>query len=68
VLVREITGYNRNRQIKKAIFEAYKHSPHLVLKATITVCTTQKSQCATSVKFIIPKTEHLKAYVKIVKI
>jgi len=30
-----------------ATSEAYKQSLHLDLKATITVCTTQKFQCAT---------------------
>ena len=33
-------------EVNMATFEAYKQSLHLDLKATITVCNTQKFQCA----------------------
>jgi hypothetical protein len=55
MLGRGISVYNGHDQINNATFEAYKRSVHLVLKATITVCITQESQCVTSVKFIIPE-------------
>jgi len=55
VLVWEISGHNRHYQINKAIFELYKWTLHLVLKATINVSIIQKTHCATSVKFIIQK-------------
>jgi len=44
-----------HRKVNKATFEAYKQSLQVDLKATITVCITQKFQYANITNIYYPK-------------